>query len=49
MILAVTYTLDLPEFCVESSKTLGYQLGDEAEAWRFNDDNSMDLRAALAP
>lgn len=29
--------------------TVTYQLGDEAEAWRFNDDNSIELRAALAP
>lgn len=29
--------------------TVTYHLGDESEAWRFNDENSMDLRAALAP
>lgn len=29
--------------------TVTYHLGDEAEAWRFNDDNSMELRAALTP
>lgn len=31
------------------SATVTYHLGNEAEAWRFNDDNSMELRAALAP
>ena len=30
------------------SATVTYHLGNEAEAWRFNDDNSMELRAALA-
>ena len=29
--------------------TVTYYLGDEAEAWRFNDHNSMELRAALTP
>ncbi|MCT1515370.1 hypothetical protein [Dietzia cercidiphylli] len=29
--------------------TVTYHLGDESEAGRFNDENSMDLRAALAP
>src|SRR5690606_8918229 len=27
------------------SATVTYHLGNEAEAWRFNDDNSMELRA----
>ncbi|WP_268814373.1 hypothetical protein [Rhodococcus sp. Chr-9] len=31
------------------SATVTYHLGNEAEAWRFNDDNSIELRAALAP
>lgn len=31
------------------SATLTYHLGDDSEAWRFNDHNSMELRAALAP
>lgn len=31
------------------SATVTYHLGDEAEAWRFNDHNSMELRAALTP
>lgn len=29
--------------------TVTFHPGDEAEAWRFNDSSSMDLRAALAP
>ncbi|GLB63730.1 hypothetical protein NCCP2495_16090 [Dietzia sp. NCCP-2495] len=29
--------------------TVTYHLGDESEAWRFNDANSKELRAELAP
>ena len=29
--------------------TVTYHLGDESEAWRFNDSNSMELRTILAP
>ena len=29
--------------------TVTYYLGDEPEARRFNDDNSIELRAALTP
>lgn len=29
--------------------TVIYHLGDDSEAWRFNDSSSIDLRAALAP
>ena len=29
--------------------TLTYHLGDDSEAWRFNDDNFRELLAVLAP